>query len=177
MNLRTISFLIILFFIIGMVLGFSIKKPDTNKPIVSTVTVTVRDTIIKVKNDTVKIPVDRVKYFTKIDTLIVKNTDNPVVLDSLKCVSFPLLLSDSSTISVTECSKENIPTDLTFDARYIDKRELVRIIEKTRIDTVKQKAERIGFSIGPSAGVGIDINNLERPAYFVGVTLTYGLRF
>jgi hypothetical protein len=173
MNLKTITFLTILFFILGMVLGLSLKKPTIiNNPTVSTVTI--RDTIIKIQSDTIKISVDRVKYFTKTDTVIVKNT--PVLSDSFNCVSFPLLLSDSSTISVTECSKEKIPTDLTFDARYIDKRERIKIIEKLRIDTIKQSPKRLGFTIGPSVGIGIDINNLERPAYFVGVTLTYGLR-
>lgn len=174
MNLRTIPFLIVLFFITGIVIGFSIKKQTIVEKPISSIT-TIRDTIVQVKNDTIKIPVDRVKYYTKTDTVIVK--DSQVTIDLLKCVTFPLLLSDSSKISVTECSKENIPTDLTFDARYIEKREKIRIIENTQVDTIKQKAKRVGFSLGPSAGVGIDINDISRPAYFVGVTLTYGLRF
>jgi hypothetical protein len=175
MSIRTILFLVALFFIIGMVIGFSARKPYTiNKPIVTTITV--RDTILKLQSDTIKIPINQVKYFTKTDTVIVKSNPDSVVHDSLNCVTFPLLLSDSSTIAVTECSKDAIPKDLTFDAKYIDKRERIRIVEKTRVDTVHQKYKRLGFALGPSAGIGIDINNPGRPAYFIGATLTYGFR-
>lgn len=171
MNARTIIFLCVLLFSIGLIIGFTAKKPvEIEKSVVSTVTV--RDTIVKAQKDTIKIQVENVKYFTKTDTVVLKDT-----VDTLNCVSFPLILSDSSKISVTECSKGKIPKDLTFAAQYIDKRERVKIVEKLQVDTVRLKAKRLGFAIGPSAGVGININNLQRPAYFIGVTLTYGLRF
>lgn|GEM_PF-5017339 len=173
MNTRTIIFLCVLLFLIGLIIGLTIKKPvEIIKNIVSTATV--RDTIVKVQKDTIIIPVEKVKYFTKTDTVVLKKT-----LDTLSCVSFPLLMSDSSKISVTECSKKSIPQDLTFEAQYIDKRERIKIveIEKIQVDTVRQKAKKMGFALGPSAGVGIDINNLSKPVYFIGLTLTYGLRF
>lgn len=175
MNFRTVIFLVSLFFITGIVIGFSSRKPIVkNVPVTSTVTI--RDTIVKVKNDTIKIPVDKIKYFTKTDTIIVK--DNKADIKPLHCVTFPLLLSDSSLISVTECSKENIPKDLTFDAMYLDKRETIRTIQTKVVDTVIQyKTKRLGFSIGPSAGVGIDVNDIRQPVYFIGATLTYGIRF
>jgi hypothetical protein len=177
MNLRTVFFLIALFFVIGLVIGYSMHKQSSisNQPAVATITV--HDTIVRVQSDTIKIPVDRVKYFKKTDTVIVKVESDSTVVSSSNCVTFPLLLSDSSSIAVTECSKEAIPGDLTFEAKYIDKRERIRIIEKTRIDTVQLKPKRLGFALGPSAGIGIDINNPGRPAYFVGLTLSYGWRF
>lgn len=179
MNTKTIAFIVVLAFIVGCVIGFSIKKkPELCQPDTVTPSLTIRDTIFKVKKDTIKIPIEKIRYFTKIDTLIINDTfeydDTPKRLD---CVSFPLLLSDSSLIEVTECSEDGLPKDLTYDARYVDKRERIRIIENTKTDTLKQSVKKIGFTVGPSAGIGIDINNLERPAYFVGVTLTYGLRF
>lgn len=174
MNTRTLAFLITLFFIIGLVLGFSIRK----KPIIiKEPSVTIRDTVITVRVDTIRVLVDRIKYFTKTDTMIVNRI--PVISDSAKCVSFPLLLSDSSVISVTECSNSVIPNDLSFKAQYIDKREKVRVVENTRIDTVRleSRAKRMGFTLGPSAGIGIDVNNIRQPVYFIGATLTYGWRF
>lgn len=178
MNLRTVIFITTLVFIIGLVIGYSSFKPKviTECP-PSSSAITIRDTIIKIKVDTIKIPVEKIRYFIK-DTVIIKN--NVIMSDTstwIKCISFPLILSDSSVIDVTGCSKDNIPRNITFDATYSEKREKFRIIESTRVDTIKQRSKRLGFAIGPSAGIGIDINNLERPAYFVGVTLMYGWRF
>jgi hypothetical protein len=186
MNIRTVFFLVILFLVIGLVVGYSIHKQPAvnNQPAVTTLII--HDTIIKVPSDSIKIPINGVKRFKKTKKEIITiaansitpdKTHDTIITSSVNCVTFPLLLSDSSVIAVTECSKETIPGDLTFEAKYIDKRERIRIVEKTRVDTVQLKPKRLGFTLGPSAGVGIDINNLRQPAYFVGITLTYGLRF
>lgn len=182
MNTKVIAFLVVLAFIVGSVIGYSIKKnPEPCPPDTVTPSLIIRDTIFKVKKDTIKIPIEKVRYFTKIDTVIINDTfeydDTQVIPKRLDCVSFPLLLSDSSLIEVTECSTDGLPEDLTYDAKYIDKRERIRIIENTRIDTLKQSYKKLGFTIGPSAGVGIDINNIKQPVYFIGATLTYGWRF
>lgn len=181
MNIKTIAFIVVLAFIVGCVIGFSIKgNPELCVNQVEPA-ITIRDTIIKVKKDTIKIPIEKVRYFTKVDTLIINDTfeydDTRNIPKRLDCVSFPLLLSDSSLIEVTECSTEGLPEDLTYDARYIDKREKIRIINNFNVDTVNIKPKKIGFTLGPSAGVGIDINNIKQPVYFIGATLTYGWRF
>ncbi len=176
MNLKTLLFISILSLIIGLVIGYSARKPEV---VVNTVEskITVKDTIIKVKKDTVKILVDKVKYFTKIDTVILNK--EPVVVDSNRCISFPVMLSDSSKISITQCSNEKFPENIDYDAVYIDKREKIRIVDNSRLDTIRfqQNIKRMGFSIGPSAGIGVDVNNIRQPVYFVGATLTYGWRF
>lgn len=184
MNLRTAIFITALFFIVGMVIGYSLFKPKviTECPPTSSQGITIRDTVFKVKTDTIKIPIERIRYFTKVDTVTVYDTfeydDTKRTPRLLDCVSFPLLLSDSSLIEVTECSEDSLPLDITYDAKYIDKREKIRVVESVRVDTVKINNKKIlGFTIGPSAGVGIDINNIKQPVYFMGVTMTYGWRF
>lgn len=173
MNTRTIIFIGSLLFIVGIVIGYSIHKPTViERPAVSTITI--KDTIVKVENDTIKIPQKQIKYFTKIDTIIQKDT---IISSKIDCMTFPLFLSDSSIIEITECSNFDIPKDLRINAKYLDKREKIRVIEKIIVDTVKLKPKRLGFTLGPSAGIGIDINDISRPSYFIGVTLTYGLRF
>lgn len=178
MNLRTVVFVVALAFIIGLVIGFSAKKRPiiTDSPIVRQIRV--HDTIVKMQIDTIHVPRDRVRYFTRVDTVRIRDTQ--VITDSAHCVNFPLLLSDSSVIAVTECSAAGvIPPDLTFNAEYIDKRERIRVISDTRVDTVRlqQRVKRMGFALGPSAGIGIDVNNIRQPVYFLGATLTYGWRF
>lgn len=175
MNLRTVLFVVALAFIIGLVIGW--KRPVvTDSPVVQRILV--HDTIVKVQIDTIRVPRDRVKYYTRVDTVRIAETR--VTTDSAHCVNFPLLLSDSSVIAVTECSTSGvIPQDLTFSAEYIDKRERIRVISDIRVDTVRieQRVKRLGFALGPSAGVGIDVNNIRQPVYFLGATLTYGWRF
>ncbi len=179
MTTKTVIFLIVVCFIIGAVIGASKKTPLVNAPAIvtvrDTVTTTIRDTILRVQRDTIKIPVERIKYFTKTDTVTIR--DSIISGPPVNCLTFPLLLSDSSVISVTECTAGILPDDLTFNAEYVDKRERIRIVENFRVDTLKQGAKRIGFTLGPSAGIGIDINNISKPVYFIGATLTYGWRF
>lgn len=180
MNFKTVLFLVVLMFIVGIVIGFSIKKKPEVVVSKTQSSITVHDTVIKIKKDTIKIPVEKIRYFTKVDTLVKYDTfeynDTP---REQECVSFPLLLSDSSLIEVTECSTDGLPDDLTYDAKYIDKRERIRIVSDVRFDTVRiePKIKRVGFAIGPSAGIGIDVNNIKQPVYFIGATLTYGWRF
>lgn len=176
MNFKILGFVSVLFLIVGLVIGYSVKKPVIITNTVESKMI-VKDTVIKVKKDTVKILVDKIKYFTKIDTVILNK--EPVIIDSFKCISFPVLLSDSSRISITQCSSEKFPENIDYDAEYIEKRERIRIVENSRIDTIKlqQNIKRMGFTIGPSAGIGIDVNNIRNPVYFIGATLTYGWRF
>lgn len=169
MNIRAVAFLILLCFTIGLIIGASKK---TARPPCPEVVVTVHDTIIQVQRDTIEIPVKQVKYYTKVDTVRIRDT---VAEWKLDCVTFPLLLSDSSIIAVNGCSALGIPRDLELDAQWIDKRERTRTILK--VDTIRIAPKRMGFTLGPSAGVGIDINNISKPAYFIGATLTYGWRF
>jgi hypothetical protein len=176
MNFKILGFVSVLFLIVGLVIGYSVKKPVIITNTVESKMI-VKDTVIKVKKDTVKILVDKIKYFTKTDTVFVNN--EPVVNESVKCISFPILLSDSSKISITQCSSEKFPENIDYDARYIDKRERIRIVETVRNDTIRLDAhvKRLGFTLGPSAGIGIDVNNIRQPVYFIGATLTYGWRF
>jgi hypothetical protein len=176
MNFKILGFVSVLFLIVGLVIGYSVKKPVIITNTVESKMI-VKDTVIKVKKDTVKILVDKIKYFTKTDTVFVNN--EPVVNESVKCISFPILLSDSSKISITQCSSEKFPENIDYDARYIDKRERIRIVETVRNDTIRLDAhvKRLGFTLGPSAGIGIDVNNIKQPVYFIGATLTYGWRF
>jgi len=172
MNIRTVAFLVILCFLIGLIIGASKKtRYESTKPRPAE-TITVHDTIVRVQRDTIRIPVKQVKYYTKTDTVRVR--DSVITVD---CVTFPLLLSDSSIIAVNGCSALGIPRDLALEAEWVDKREHIRTIERVRTDTVQLRSKRLGFTLGPSAGVGIDINNVSRPAYFIGCTLTYGWRF
>lgn len=189
MTYKTVIFLVLLGFVIGAVIGYSIHKPPVvvnsqqDKPSIPMV----KDTIVKVVIDTIKIPSKQIRYFNKKsdnlvvkveDTTTIKPTIQPIDVNSLHCVEFPLLLSDSSSIKVTECSTQPIPTDLIIDAKYTDKREKIRIVNNYCTDTVKiNNKKRLGFTIGPSAGVGIDVNNIRQPVYFMGVTMTYGWRF
>ncbi len=170
MNIRTSVFIVILGFLLGVVIGASKKVPLDRSPAV--VTVTVHDTIVHVEHDTIRIA--QVKYYTRVDTVRVKDS---TTTQTVSCVTVPLLLSDSSIIAVNGCSALGVPQDMTFEADWIDKRERVRTIESVRVDTVRLRPKRLGFTLGPSAGVGIDINNVSRPAYFIGATLTYGWRF
>jgi len=171
MNTRTIAFLIVLFFLIGLIIGVSKKsKPLPVSP--ALVTEVVHDTVVLVRPDTIRVP--QVKYYTKTDTVRVKDS---VTVKTETCVTVPLLLSDSSVISVNGCSAIGLPQDIEFEADWIDKRERIRTIDRVRIDTVRLQPRRLGFTLGPSAGVGIDINDISRPAYFIGATLTYGWRF
>ena len=170
MNIRASIFIAVLGFLLGIVIGVSKKVPIDRSPAV--VTVTVHDTIVQVQRDTIRVPVKEVKYYTRIDTVRIRDS---VVAQSKDCVTFPLLLSDSSIIAVNGCSSLGLPHDIEFAADWIDKRERIRTI--TRVDTVRLRPKRLGFTLGPSAGVGIDINNVSRAAYFIGATLTYGWRF
>lgn len=173
MNLRTIIFIAVLCFIMGLVIGASKKvKPLPVSPV--TITQLVHDTTVIVKRDTIKIQVNKIKYYTRVDTVRVRDSAVP---QQRNCVTFPLLLSDSSVIAVSQCSKSSLPDDLEFEAEYLEKRERVRIVDNIRVDTVRIAPKRFGFTLGPSAGVGIDINNISKPAYFIGATLSYGWRF
>lgn len=178
MNTRVIIFVVTLVFVTGLVVGYSIHKPNIKPEICETTKPSqrlIRDTVVKIKTDTIVI--QKAKYFTKTDTVFVNN--EPVVNDSVKCISYPILLSDSSKISITQCSSEKFPENIDYDARYIDKRERIRIVETVRNDTIRLDAhvKRLGFTLGPSAGIGIDVNNIKQPVYFIGATLTYGWRF
>lgn len=171
MNMRTSIFIAVLGFLLGIVMGVSKKAaPLHESPAI--VTQVVHDTIILVRPDTIRI--SQVKYFTKTDTVFVKDSS---IVKTQTCVTVPLLLSDSSLIAVNGCSAIGLPQDIEFEADWIDKREHIKTIESMRVDTVRLQPRRLGFTLGPSAGVGIDINDVSKPTYFIGATLTYGWRF
>lgn len=172
MNMRTVFFLIAVCFCIGLIIGASKKTPLPPSPAI--ITQRIHDTTVIVKRDTIRVQVERVKYYTRVDTVRVRDS---VAARQRNCVTVPLLLSDSSVIAVSQCSVGAIPDDLEFSAEYLEKRERVRVVESVHIDTVRIAQKRLGFALGPSVGVGIDINNASRPAYFIGATLTYGWRF
>ncbi len=113
MTIKTVIFLVVVCFILGAVIGASKKTPLVNAPAIvtvrDTITTTIRDTIIKVNIDTIRVAVDKIKYFTKTDTVIIR--DSVVSRPPVNCFTILLILSDSSVISLTECTAGIIPED------------------------------------------------------------------
>jgi hypothetical protein len=158
---------ILISFFIGLIIGSLINFNPKKATVTKIETKVKYDTLVQIKKEFVKVPIEKIRYYTLRDTT--KNAKN-------SCLSFPIIMEDSSKIQIEQCSKIGLPNDISINAEYLDKKEKTIFIEKAvlRTDTVHTMPKRLGFTIGPSIGAGY---SLQGPVVYAGISLTYGWRF